>query len=92
MRTRKGLPTMNFRIGMTTVNKSTLPADKRPKAVEGDTRCKLTWVIAASGECIIGFSGESFMAFRDAAGAAWTLRQWADGIERDGEDRKKAST
>lgn len=64
---------------------STLPDEKRPKAVHDETRCRLTWIIAKSGECVVGFAGGSYMAFTNAAGAAWTLRQWADGIERDGE-------
>jgi len=62
--------------------------DERPKAIQDDKIARLTWIIAESGECVVGFAGGSFMAFRDAAGAAWTLRRWADGIERDGEDKK----
>jgi hypothetical protein len=63
-------------------------SEKRPKAVHDETRCRLTWIIAKSGECVVGFAGGSYMAFTSAAGAAWTLRQWADGIERDGENEK----
>jgi len=62
--------------------------DRRPKAVHDEQRCRLIWIIAKSGECVVGFAGGSFMAFTDAAGAAWTLRQWADGIERDGQTEK----
>lgn len=64
-----------------------LTQDERPKAVQDETRCRLTWIIAESGECVVGFAGGSFMAFTNAAGAAWTLRKWADGIERDGEKK-----
>lgn len=59
--------------------------DRRPKSVDDAMRFRLSYVILKSGECVLGVTGQSFGAFTSAAGAAWWLRQFADGIERDGE-------
>jgi hypothetical protein len=46
---------------------------------------RISWIIAKSGECFLIAAGAG--GFTDAAGAAWTLRQFADAIEHDAEGK-----
>lgn len=55
-------------------------AKKPTKKAERDG-IRISWIIAKSGECFLIAGGAG--GFVDAAGAAWTLRQFAEAIERD---------
>lgn len=59
-----------------------MTAKKKPKKAERDG-VRISWVIAKSGECFLIAAGAG--GFTSAKGAAWTLRQFADAIEKDAE-------
>lgn len=70
----------------------TKKTDTRPKSIVDKNQFRLTYLILKSGECVIGTQGVSFGAFTSPGGAAWFLRQFADGIERDGEQRAQGKS
>lgn len=51
---------------------------------EVKNKMRLTYFIARSGECVLSVTGSMSQAFVDKHGAAWWLRQFADGIEKAG--------
>lgn len=63
-------------------------AKKAPKKAERDG-IRISWIIAKSGECFLIAAGAG--GFVDAGGAAWTLRQFADAIEKDGKPGSPAT-